>query len=125
MGTLKLGMDILTENEQVRLDKLLGHGGLFKTSGVGQRLMAGALNTPVSVMETAAEGGAWGIALLAAYLLYGKQNMALEKYLSEKVFSGKASSTIEPDEKDAEGFRKYMERYAAGLKIERAAVENL
>ena len=125
MGTLKLGMDILTENEQARLDKLLGHGGLFKTTGVGQRLMAGALNTPVSVMESAAEGGAWGIALLASYMLHGKQNATLEQFLSEKVFAGKSSITVEPDPKDVEGFRKYMERYAAGLKIERAAVENL
>ena len=125
MGTLKLGMNILTEDEKVRLDKLLGHGGLFKTAGVGQRLMAGALNTSVSVMESAAEGGAWGIALLAAYLRNGKENETLEKFLSEKVFAGKASTTLEPDPKDVNGFKKYMERYTAGLKVERAAVENI
>jgi sugar (pentulose or hexulose) kinase len=138
MGTLKLGMDILTEKEKVRLDSLLGHGGLFKTKGVGQRLMAGALNTPVSVMESAGEGGAWGIALLAAFM---KQNgnlssdgssssdgsltseRSLEKYLSEKVFINMSSSKTDPDPADVEGFRKYMARYEAGLEIERAAVK--
>jgi sugar (pentulose or hexulose) kinase len=122
MGTLKLGMDILTEKEHVRLDSLLGHGGLFKTRGVGQRLMAGALNTPVSVMESAGEGGAWGIALLAAFMLQG--GGTLEKFLAEKVFAGKAGVKTEPDPKDAESFRHFMERYTTGLEIERAAVKN-
>ena len=122
MGTLKLGMDILTEKEKVRLDSLLGHGGLFKTKLVGQRLMAGALNTPVSVMESAGEGGAWGIALLAAYMMQG--GGALEKFLGEKVFAGKAGEKTEPDPKDVVSFKKYMKRYAAGLEIERAAVKN-
>ena len=125
MGTLKLGMDILTEKEQVCLDNLLGHGGLFKTKGAGQRLMAGALNTPVSVMEGAGEGGAWGIALLAAYMLQGAQDRPLEQFLAEKVFTGKASSRVAPNESDVAGFKKFMERYKAGLKIERAAVDNL
>jgi sugar (pentulose or hexulose) kinase len=123
MGTLKLGMDILTEKEQVRLDSLLGHGGLFKTKGVGQQLMAGALNTPVSVMESAGEGGAWGIALLAAFTLQG--GGILEKFLTEKVFASLASVKTEPDPKDVESFKKFMKRYAAGLAVERAAVENL
>ena len=125
MGTLKLGMDILTEKEQVRLDSLLGHGGLFKTREVGQRLMAGALNTPVSVMESAGEGGAWGVALLAAFLLQKREGETLEKFLSEKVFAGKAGVKTEPDPKDVEGFKQFMKRYAAGLAIERAAIENL
>ncbi|MDR0496857.1 MAG: FGGY-family carbohydrate kinase [Treponema sp.] len=125
MGTLKLGMEILTEKEHVHVDSLLGHGGLFKTKGVGQRLMAGALNTPVSVMESAGEGGAWGIAILAAYLLHGKESGPLEQFLGGKVFAGKSSTRLEPDAKDVSSFRKFMERFVAGLKVERAAVENL
>ncbi|MDR0495830.1 MAG: FGGY-family carbohydrate kinase [Treponema sp.] len=124
MGTLKFGIDILTEKEKVRIDSLLGHGGLFKTKGVGQRFMAAAFNAPVSVMEeSAGEGGAWGIALLAAFMLNGGKS--LEKFLAEKVFAGKTGSQIKPDPKDVESFRLFMERYTAGLKIERAAVENL
>jgi len=122
MGTLKLGMDILTGKENVRIESLLGHGGLFKTEGVGQRLMAGALNTPVSVMESAGEGGAWGIALLAAYTR--QKDATLEKFLSEKVFAGEKGVKTEPDPKDAESFGKFMERYAKGLEIERAAIQN-
>ena len=125
MGTLKLGMDILTGEEKVRIDSLLGHGGLFKTEGVGQRLMAAALNTPVSVMESAGEGGAWGIALLAAYTASAShKGGTLEKFLSEKVFSGEKGVKTEPNPKDAESFRKFMERYAKGLEIERAAIKN-
>jgi len=124
MGTLKYGMDILIEKEKVKIDSILGHGGLFKTKGVGQRFMAAALNTPVSVMEeSAGEGGAWGIALLAAFILQEKEPLA--KFLTEKVFAGKAGARIEPDPKDVESFRKFMERYTAGLKVERAAVENI
>ena len=122
IGTLKLGMNILTEQEKVRLDSLLGHGGYFKTKEVGQKLMAAALGTPVSVMESAGEGGAWGIALLAAFMLQadGKE---LENFLAEKVFAGNAGVKIDPDPKDIEGFKKYMKHYAAGLAVERAAVE--
>ena len=125
MGTLRLGMDILTEKESVALDSLLGHGGLFKTKDVGQRLMAGALNTPVSVMESAGEGGAWGIALLAAFMRQGQEGESLEQFLAEKVFAGKTGVTIEPDPKDVKGFEQFMKRYTTGLAIERAAVENL
>jgi sugar (pentulose or hexulose) kinase len=124
MGTLRLGMEILSENEHARLERLLGHGGLFKTHGVGQRLMAAALNTPVSVMESASEGGAFGIALLAAYMDQKNENEALENFLAQKVFSGKTGIKIEPDQKDVEGFNKFIEYYKAGLKIERAAVDN-
>jgi sugar (pentulose or hexulose) kinase len=123
MGTLKYGIDILAEKEKVRIDSLLGHGGLFKTKGVGQRFMAAAFNTPVSVMESAGEGGAWGIALLAAFIR--QRGETLEKFLAEKVFAGKTGVQIEPDPKDVESFGKFMERYSAGLKIERVAVENL
>ena len=124
MGTLKLGMNILTEKEKVSLDSILGHGGLFKTKDVGQRLMAGALNTPVSVMESAGEGGAWGMALLAAFSQW-KAGESLERFLAEKVFAGKTGTTVKPDPEDVEGFDKFMKRYTAGLAIERAAVENL
>ncbi|MDR1251240.1 MAG: FGGY-family carbohydrate kinase [Treponema sp.] len=125
MGTLKLGMDILTEKEHVRLESLLGHGGLFKTKGIGQRLMAASLNTPVAVLESAGEGGAWGIALLAAYMLWGQGKTPLEQFLAEKIFAEKTSARTEPDPKDVRGFTKFMERYTPGLNIERAAVEHL
>jgi sugar (pentulose or hexulose) kinase len=123
MGTLKYGIDILTEKEKVRIDRLMGHGGLFKTKGVGQRYMAAVFNAPVSVMESAGEGGAWGIALLAAFMREGEES--LEKFLTEKVFAGNTGALIEPDPKDVESFGLFMERYTAGLKIEQAAVENL
>jgi sugar (pentulose or hexulose) kinase len=113
------------EKEKVKIDQVLGHGGFFKTKEVGQRMMAAAMNVPVSVMETAGEGGAWGIALLAAYMLHKSNGEALEAYLSNKVFAGQKGSTIAPDSKDVEGFAAFMERYKKGLAIERAAVEGL
>jgi sugar (pentulose or hexulose) kinase len=122
MATLKYGIDILVEKEKTRIDSLLGHGGLFKTKGVGQRFMAAVFNAPVGVMESAGEGGAWGIALLAAFTREGGET--LEKFLAEKVFAGKTGARIEPDPKDVKSFIKFMERYTAGLGIERAAVEN-
>jgi sugar (pentulose or hexulose) kinase len=124
MGTLKLGMDILTEKEHVRLDRLLGHGGLFKTKGVGQKLMAAALGVPVAVMASAGEGGAWGIALLAAYGR-NKGGQTLEAFLEQKVFAGNAGEKAEPDAEDVAGFKVFMEHYAEGLAIEKAAVEHL
>jgi len=125
LGTLKIGMDILFEQEQVKIDKVLGHGGFFKTEEVGQKIMAAALNVPVSVMETAGEGGAWGIALLAAYLLHQDKNEPLETYLSTKVFAGDKSKAIAPDQRDVDGFTVFMERYKAGIAIESAAVNAL
>ena len=124
LGALKIGMDILFEQEKVKIDQLLGHGGFFKTKDVGQKMMAAAMNVPVSVMETAGEGGAWGIALLASYMLH-KKGEPLEDYLSNKVFAGEKGSTITPDPKDVDGFAAFMERYKKGLGIERAAVEGL
>jgi sugar (pentulose or hexulose) kinase len=124
MATLKYGIDILTEKEKARIDKLLGHGGLFKTKDVGQRFMAAVFNAPVSVMDSAAEGGAWGIALLAAFMVR-RNGETLEKFLAEEVFAGKKGALIEPDPKDVESFGKFMKRYTEGLKIERAAVDNL
>ena len=125
LGALKIGMDILFEQEKVKLDQLLGHGGFFKTKEVGQKMMAAAMNVPVSVMETAGEGGAWGIALLAAYMLHKSNDEPLETYLSNKVFAGEKGSTIAPDPKDVEGFAAFMDRYKKGLGIERAAVDGL
>jgi sugar (pentulose or hexulose) kinase len=124
LGALKIGMDILLKQEEVKLDEILGHGGLFKTKGVGQSIMAAALNVPVSVMETAGEGGAWGIALLASYMINKADNETLEEYLSQNVFAEKAGMTMSPDPKDVEGFEQFMIRYTEGLAIERAAIEN-
>ncbi len=125
LGALKTGMDILTKEEHVRLDKMLGHGGLFKTKGVGQKIMAAAIDTPVFVMETAGEGGAWGMALLASYMKNKEQGETLADYLAQKVFHGEEGESISPDAGDAAGFEEFMVRYKAGLSIERAAVESL
>jgi len=125
MATLKIGFDILTEGEGVKLTKLLGHGGLFKTAHVGQKLMAGALNIPVAVMESAGEGGAWGIALLAAYSVCKEEGEGLESFLDNKIFSGAEVVTVEPDPSDVAGFEAYLARYKAALSVERAAVNEL
>ena len=125
LGALKIGMDILFEQEKVKIDQLLGHGGFFKTKDVGQRIMAAAMNVPVSVMETAGEGGAWGIALLASYMLRKVENEPLEAYFADKVFAGENGTTISPDPKDVDGFAEFMARYKNGLVIERAAVNGL
>ena len=125
LGTLKIGLDILFEQEQVKIDQILGHGGFFKTRDVGQKIMAAAMNVPVSVMETAGEGGAWGIALLAAYMLQKGAERTLEDYLSNRVFAGEKGTTIAPDPRDIEGFATFMEHYKKGLLIERAAVDAL
>jgi sugar (pentulose or hexulose) kinase len=125
LGALRIGLDILFERERVKIDQILGHGGFFKTREVGQKIMAAAMNVPVSVMETAGEGGAWGIALLASYMLHKAAGESLEAYLSERVFAGEAGTTIAPDPVDVHGFTEFMERYKKGLAIERAAVEAL
>ena len=125
LATLKVGVDILLHEENVRLDRIVGHGGLFKTRGVGQRMLAAAINTPVSVMETAGEGGAWGVALLAAYMLARENGETLADYLENKVFASMASETMEPDAQDVEGFAAYAKQYVASLEIERAAVNTL
>ena len=125
LGALNIGLDILFEQEHVKIDQILGHGGFFKTREVGQKMMAAAMNVPVSVMETAGEGGAWGIALLAAYMIRKSPNEPLESYLSNKVFAGVNLTTIAPDPVDVAGFTAFMERYKKGLVIERAAVDGL
>lgn len=125
LGALKTGLDILLKEEGVQVDEMFGHGGLFKTKGVGQRIMAAAINASVSVMETAGEGGAWGMALLASYMLHQEEGETLSAFLEKKVFAGQEGTKEAPHKEDVEGFDKFMERYAKGLAIERAAVENL
>ena len=125
LGTLKLGMDILLDKENVKLDRMFGHGGLFKTKDVGQKFMAASINTPVSLMETAGEGGAWGIALLASYMLAKSENETLTDFLNNKVFSQSESYTLEPTDEDVKGFNEFAVRYKNGLPIEKAAVEYL
>lgn len=122
LATLKIGMDILL-SENVEIDSILGHGGYFKTKGVGQKLLAAAMNTPVSVMETAGEGGAWGMAVLAQYMVLGN-SVSLDDYLDERVFAGMKAITEAPEQKDVEGFNAYIERYKRMLPAERAAVES-
>ncbi len=125
LGALRTGMDILMEKESVQVDEIMGHGGFFKTREVGQKVMAAAVNVPVSVMETAGEGGAWGIALLASYMVNREEGQQLENFLKQKVFAGKIGTTVKPDPKDASGFNAFMKRYSRGLAIERSAVEHL
>lgn len=125
VGALKVGLDILFKEEGVEADKILGHGGLFKTERVGQSIVAAAMNTPVSVMETAGEGGAWGIALLASYLVNKAENETLAEYLDNKVFAGNEGKSLAPNPSDVEGFNKFIERYKNGFPIERAAIDTL
>ncbi len=124
LGVLRLGSEIL-EQEGVKVDRITGHGGLFKTPVVGQQILAAAMKAPVSVMETAGEGGAWGIALLAAYVTDKKEGQDLGTWLEEDVFAGSKGSSIEPQEEDMKGFAEFMERFNAGLAVEKTAIENL
>ena len=123
VGVLKIGNDILFREEGVKVDRITGHGGLFKTRGVGQRVLAAALDSPISVMETAGEGGAWGIALLAKFLVDNPEKLSLEDYLDKKVFAGEKGVEIAPDPEDVEGFNRYIANYKAGFPIEAAAVK--
>ena len=125
LGAIKAGMDLLLKEEDVAIDSILGHGGLFKTKGVGQRILAAAINAPVSVMETAGEGGPWGMALLAAYMLNKADGESLKDYLADKVFEGNAGSRMEPDARDVEGYEVFIERYKKGVAIEKEAIRSL
>lgn len=125
MATLKIGMNILTEQEKVAIDSVVGHGGLFKTEGVGQGIMASALRTPVTVMETAGEGGAWGIAVLANYMAHQAAGETLESYLTNHVFAGMSAKTMQPDPTVSEGFDAFLARYTACLDAERACVKGM
>ena len=123
LATLKIGLDILTQTEQVAIDKLYGHGGFFKTPGVGQRMLSAAVGAPVSVMETAGEGGPYGMALLCAYMLWKDEGESLADYLDNKVFAGAKSSTLMADARDIEGFDRFLARYRAALPMEEKAIE--
>ncbi len=123
IATLKLGMDMLAQKEQVETDRLMGHGGFFKTAGVGQQILADALNVPITTMETAGEGGPWGMALLAAYMQRHENGESLEDYLQNKVFANAAGSCLYPDPKGVAGFASYMTRYKAALNAQKAAAE--
>ena len=124
IGVLKIGNDILFKEEKIRVDRITGHGGYFKTPGVGQRMLAAALNSPISVMETAGEGGAWGIALLAGYTVNNPDKLNLADYLENVVFAGNTGVSIAPTAEDVAGFERYIENYKGGLDIEQAAVDN-
>lgn len=123
LATLKIGCDELFEKEKIKVDSIMGHGGLFRTKGVGQSILAAALNAPVTVMETAGEGGPWGMAILAAYMA-NNATEDLATYLREKVFAGSAGDTIEPNQADVDGFNAYIKDYMAVLPAQAAAVDN-
>ncbi len=124
LATLKIGNDILAA-EQVRIDRMFGHGGFFKTPEAGQRILAAAINAPVSVMETAGEGGPWGMALLCAYMAQRTEGESLEDYLANRVFADSACTTVAPVAEDVAGFNAFLARYKDGLAVERAAVDHL
>lgn len=123
LGAVKMGMDILMEDEKVKVERIMGHGGFFKTKGVGQRYLAAAVNAPVTVMDTASEGGAWGIALLAAYMINKETGEKLEDYLNNRIFEELSGETVIPYAEEVEGFKIFMQRYKAGLAIEKSAIE--
>lgn len=125
LGALKVGMDILNEGETVSIDKMTGHGGLFKTEGVGQKIMAVAVKAPVSVMETAGEGGPWGEAILAAYMVNKAEDETLQDYLNRKVFADAKCVTIEPNAEDMEGLESYISKFKEGIEMERIATKVL
>ena len=125
LATLRIGMDVLQKAEGVQLDRMFAHGGLFKTEGVAQRFLAAAIDTPVSVGDVAAEGGAWGMAVLAAFVTGGSPDQSLADYLDTAVFPGASLQTVEPDPVDVAGFEAFLQRYVAALPVERAAVDHV
>lgn len=125
LSTLKIGCDILFKEEKVKVDTLYGHGGLFKTKGVGQNILAAAMNAPVALMTTAGEGGPWGMAVLAAYMVNKADGEELETYLLDKVFAGQESSVVDPDPEDVKGFDAYIESYKAAIQAQQVAVDAL
>jgi len=124
-ATLEVGLDIMLKEEKVKVDTLFGHGGYFKTKGVGQSFAAAATQSPIAVMETAGEGGAWGIAVLAAYMADKKEDQSLQAYLNDVIFAGQEGTTLEATAEDIAGYEAFMANYRKGLAIEKAAVENL
>lgn len=125
LATLKIGLDILLKQERVTVDSITGHGGLFKTPVVGQAMLAAAMNAPVTVMDTASEGGPWGQAILAAYMMEREAGQSLGDYLEHRIFAGQTGTTIEPDSSDVAGFDAFIERYKACLTSEAGAVKGL
>ena len=125
LATLKYGCDVMFKDEGVKVDTMYGHGGLFKTKGVGQGILAAAINAPVSVMETAGEGGAWGMAILASYMVNKAAGESLDDFLNNKVFAGNKGESLQPVAADVAGFDKFMEQYVKSLPVERAAVETM
>lgn len=124
LATLKIGLDILTNEEGVKIDKLYGHGGYFKTPTVGQTILSAACNSPVSIMKTAGEGGPYGMALLCAYSMWKDDNESLEDYLDNKVFKNCESITLTATKEDVEGFNKYLDAYKKALEVQECAIEN-
>ena len=124
LATLRIGMDVLQKEEGVRLDRMFAHGGLFKTKGVAQGFLAAAIDTPVSVGEVAAEGGAWGIAVLAAFVTGRTPEESLTDFLNTHVFADTALDTVEPDAPDVAGFDAFIQRFVDALPVERAAVDH-
>ena len=120
IGVLKIGNDILFKEEHIKVDRITGHGGLFKTKGVGQRILAAALASPISVMETAGEGGAWGIALLASYMI-NAGGRSLADYLEQDVFEGNRGEEVAPTPEEVAGFERYMEHYKLSLPVVKQA----
>ena len=124
-GALKVGCDIMLKQEGVKLDKITGHGGLFKTERVGQSFLAAAIGAPVTVMKNAGEGGAWGMAILANYVITKGKGETLERYLQDRVFAGQEGVTLAPDPADEKGFEEFTKRYVNGLPVVRQAVQSL
>ena len=125
LSSLKIGLDILLKEEQVKVDRIYGHGGLFKTKGVAQGILAAAFNASVAVMETAGEGGPWGMAILASYMVNKEDNETLEDFLNNKVFADSKGDVMEPVAEDVAGFEEYMKLYVSALEAERKAVETI
>ena len=125
LATLKIGCDILFKEEKVKVDTIYGHGGLFKTKGVGQSVLAAAMNAPVAVMETAGEGGPWGMAILASYMVNKADGESFADFLNKKVFAGESGTVMEPDAADVAGFDAYIESYKACIAAEQEAVNAL
>lgn len=125
LGVLKVGLDILFDKEKITVDKILGHGGFFKAKDAGQSVLAAAMNADISVMETAGEGGAWGIALLASYLVNKAEGETLSDFLNAKVFNNCEEYTMAPDPDDVKGFNEFIERYKNCYPVEQAAIENI
>jgi len=125
LATLKIGLDLLIKEENVPIDRLYGHGGYFKTPEVGQRFLSAAVAAPVSVMETAGEGGPYGMALLSAYMLWKRSGETLESFLEKRVFADAKSVSLMADERDIEGFERFIAQYKKSLPVEQAAIKTM